>query len=152
MSAASPAVLPLHKEGIAFYEEVTKECRELMEAINSAALNSGHRPDELVEWSAGRSIGMVRKEYPSTEIRANLSFEHWGPAIKVSIRGHQEEELPFYPEESEIPLGVDLDDNMVAIFGEGKSFTPHELACYLAQSLRRCFPDVVLPCSTCGQG
>jgi len=150
MSAAAPAPLPLYREGLAFYEEVANELRRLVEAVNALALASGLSGDQLVEWAPGRSIGVIRKEYPSTEIRSDLEFEHWGPVIKVSIRGHQEEDLPFYPEDLEIPVGVDLDDNVVAIFGEGKSLTAHELACYLAQSLRRCFPGMVLPCKTCG--
>jgi hypothetical protein len=151
MSAASPAPLPLYKEGLVFYEELANESRSLMDAINAAALDSGLASEHLVEWVPGRGIGMIRKEFPSTEIRSILAFEHWGPVMKVSIRGHQEEDLPFYPEDLEIPLGVDLDDNVVAIFGEGRSLTPHELACYLAQSLRRCFPEMVLPCTSCGQ-
>ncbi len=151
MSAVSPAPLPLYKEGLAFYEEVASESRSLMEAINAAARDSGIPGEHLVEWAPGRNIGIIRKEHPSTEIRSCLSFERWGPVIKVSIRGHQEEDLPFYPEDLEMPLGVDLDGNVVAIFGEGRSFTPSELACFLAQSLRRCFPEMVLPCSTCGQ-
>jgi hypothetical protein len=100
-----------------------------------------------VEWAATRgAIHVVRKWYPSTEIEINLNFERWGPVIKTLVTGHQHEDLRFYPEEQEILLARDLDGKVVAVLGEGRSYSPRELACYLAQNLRRCFPDIALPC------
>jgi hypothetical protein len=65
--------------------------------------------------------------------------------IKISITGHQHEDLRFYPEEQEVPVARDLDGRTVAVFGEGRSFSPSEVAAYMAQRLRRCFPEMALP-------
>jgi hypothetical protein len=145
MSAAtSPAPLPLFREGLSFWEELARECRRHTDTINAAALDHGLPEDHLVEWAPGRDISLIRQHIPSTEVKLSLSFERWGPMIHGTIKGHQEEELRFYPEELEVPLGVD-DEGVVAIFGEGRSLSPRELACYLAQNFRRCFPGISLP-------
>ncbi len=88
---------------------------------------------------------MVRDSYPSTEISLRLTFEHWGPSISGSVRGYQDEDLRFYPEEFEFAIGSDEDDRAVAITGEGRSLSPHEFAKYLAQNFRRCYPGLCLP-------
>jgi hypothetical protein len=153
MSAASPAVLyrapiPLYQEGLAFWEELTRETQQHAQTINSAATEHGLDAGYWVEWKSGRNtIGIVRQMYPSTEITVGLSFERWGPVIKVSITGYQHEDLRYYPEEQEIAVARDLDGRTVAVFGEGRSYSPSEFASYLVQHLRRCFPDMVLPCS-----
>ncbi|HEY3940386.1 MAG TPA: hypothetical protein VGL97_23365 [Bryobacteraceae bacterium] len=146
MSAAtSPATVPLFREGLSFWEELARECKRHADAINTAALDHGLADDHLVECAPGRDIGLIRQHLPSTEIKLSLSFEHWGPMINGTIKGHQEEDLRFYPEELEVPLAVDPDEGVVAILGEGKSLSPRELACYLAQNFRRCFPGISLP-------
>ncbi len=147
MSAAvAPAPLPLLHEGLAYWEELVTECKRQMNAINAAAMDHGLSAADLIEWIPGRNLGMIRKQTPSTEITLNLSFKRWGPVISGEIRGHQEEDHRFYPEELEVPLGVD-EDGPVAIFDEGRSLSPHEFAVYLAQRFRRCFPDISLPCA-----
>ena len=73
-------------------------------------------------------------------------FEHWGPKIAGSVRGYQEEDLRFYPEEFEFTLASDEDDRMVAVTSEGRSLTPHEFAKYVAQNFRRSYPGISLPC------
>jgi len=144
-AAVSPAPLPLFHEGMAYWEQLNKECKLHLNAINTVAIDCGLPADHLIEWAPGRNIGMIRQRYPSTEVTVELSFEHWGPTVTVAIRDRQDEELRFYPEELEVPLGKD-EDGMVAILGEGKSLSPSEFACYLAQNFRRCFPGISLPC------
>ncbi len=91
------------------------------------------------------SIAMVRDTYPSTEVHLRLTFEHWGPSISGLVRGYQDEDLRFYPEEFEYAVGSDEDDRIVAITGEGRSLSAHELAKYVAQNFRRCYPGLCLP-------
>lgn len=150
MSAAIAyrAPLPLYEEGLAFWEELEQETQQHVKSINSVATAHGLEDFHLVEWKSGRGIiGIVRKWYPSTDITISLLFERWGPVIKVLVTGYQHEDLRFYPEEQEVPIARDLDGRTVAVLGEGRSYSPREFACYLAQHLRRCFPDMALPCT-----
>jgi hypothetical protein len=150
MSAAVTlrAPLPLYQEGLAFWEELVGECERHTHAINAVAISHGLEAAHLVQWKPGRgNLAMVRELYPSTEITASISFERWGPAIRVTVNGHQHEDLRFYPEEYEVAIARDLDGRTVAVFGEGRSYSPQELACLLSQRLRRCFPDMALPCN-----
>jgi len=150
MSAALAyrAPLPLYEEGLAFWHELERESEQHVKAINNVALTHGLDSGHLVEWKSGRStIGIVRKWYPSTDITISLDFERWGPVMKVLVTGHQHEDLRFYPEEHEVLIARDLDGRTVAMLGEGRSYSPHEFACYLAQHMRRCFPDMALPCT-----
>jgi len=144
-TATSPAPVPMLQEGLAYWEELVNECKRQINAINAAAMDHGLLTEHLIEWIPGRNLGMIRRETPSTEIKLNLCFENWGPVISGAIKGRQQEDLRFYPEELEVPLGQD-EDGMVAIFGEGKSLSPREFAGYLAQRFRRCFPEIALPC------
>jgi hypothetical protein len=150
MSAAvlSRAPLPLSREGSTFWEELMRETQQHAQAINSSATEHGLDAGYWVEWKSGRNMfGIVRQMYPSTEVTVSLSFERWGPVIKVAITGYQHEDLRFYPEEQEVPIARDLDGRTVAVLGEGRSYSPNEFASYLVQHLRRCFPDMALPCT-----
>ena len=150
MSAAIAyrAPLPLYEEASAFWEKLEQESQQHVKSINSVATAHGLEDFHLVEWKSGRGIiGIVRKWYPSTDITISLAFERWGPVIKVLVTGYQHEDLRFYPEEHEVPIALDLDGRTVAVLGEGRSYSPREFACYLAQHLRRCFPDMALPCT-----
>jgi putative N-acetylmannosamine-6-phosphate epimerase len=150
MSAAVAfrAPLSLHAEGLAFWQELINESERHVKAVNAAATARGLADSHLVEWKTGRGIiGIVRKWYPSTDITISLTFEHWGPVIKVLVTGYQHEDLRFYPEEQEVPIARDLDGRTVAVLGEGRSYSPTEFARYLVQHLRRCFPDLALPYS-----
>jgi hypothetical protein len=149
MSAATVgrAPLPLYHEGLAFWEQLARECQRHAETVNSIATDHGVDPSQLVELKfANNKIVFVRGVYPSTEITATLNFERWGPLIRIKVTGHQEGELRFYPEEQEVPIARDLDNRIVAVFGEGRSYSPSEVASYLAQHLRRSFPEMSLPC------
>jgi len=148
MSSAAPAPLPLFHEGSDYWENLGRECRRLMDAINAAAMNYGLPADYLVEWAPGTQIHLVRHRCPSTEVSLSISFERWGPTIHGTITGHEEEDLRFYPEELEVPLARDPDDEgVVAVLGEGRSLSAREFACFLAQNFRRCFPGMALPCT-----
>jgi hypothetical protein len=147
-AAAYRAPLPLYHEGLAFWEDLMRESEQHAKAINSVALAHGLEAGHLVEWKSGRGIiGIARKWYPSTDITVSLTFERWGPVIKVLVTGYQHEDLRFYPEEHEVVIARDLDGRTVAVLGEGRSYSPREFACYLSQHLRRCFPDLALPCA-----
>jgi hypothetical protein len=144
----APAPIPLHQEGLVFWEDLVRECEQHAQTINNLAAEHGLDAAHWVESKSARnSFSVIRKLYPSTEINANLSFEHWGPTIKVSITGQQHEDLRYYPEEHEVLLARDLDDRTVAVLGEGRSYSPQEFASYLGQHLRRCFPELALPCA-----
>lgn len=147
-AAARRAPLPLYHEGLAFWDELMRESEQHVKAINHMAVAHGLEAGHLVDWTSGRGIvTMVRKWYPSTDITISLTFERWGPAIKVLVTGYQHEDLRFYPEEHEVMIARDLDGRTVAVLGEGRSYSPREFACYLSQHLRRCFPEMALPCA-----
>jgi len=139
--------LPLYQEALAFWQELERESEQHVRGVNSVALEHGLDGAHLVDWKSGRGIiGIGRKWYPSTDITVSLSFERWGPVLKVLVTGYQHEDLRFYPEELEVLIARDLDGRTVAVMGEGRSYSPREFACYLIQHLRRCFPDMALPC------
>jgi hypothetical protein len=140
------APLPHYGEALAYWDELTLQCRRHVKAINAVIGDNQRSETESVQWQPGSlSVAMFRDSYPSTEIKLNLMFEHWGPKICGSIRGHQEKDLRFYPEEFEFGVCCDQDDNTVAVTSEGRGLSPHELAKYVAQNFRRCFPGVTLP-------
>ncbi len=153
MSAASPALayrplIPLSQEAQAFWQDLMHETQEHAQSINRAATGHGLDAAYWVEWKSGRNMfGIVRKMYPSTEIIVSLSFERWGPLIKVLVTGYQHEDMRYYPEEHEVLIARDLDGRTVAVLGEGRSYSPSEFASYLVQHLRRCFPAMALPCA-----
>lgn len=146
MSAVSRAPLPHYQEALAFWDELTLQCRRHVRAINAVVLENQLPEDHGVTWKPGPlGVGMVRAMHPSTEVKLRLEFEHWGPKICGSIRGHQEEDLRFYPEDFEFPIASDGDNRVVAITSEGRSMSPHEFAKYVAQNFRRCYPGLSLP-------
>jgi hypothetical protein len=147
MSAASkPAATPLFAEGTEYWQELVFELRHRIEQINQAAAQHGLPDDHFVRWLPGAGIRLMRSQCPSTGIDADLQFHSWGPAISGRITGYEDEESRFFPEEFEVIIAKDLDGAVVAVFDEGRSFAPRELAAYLTQHFRRCFPDIPLPC------
>jgi hypothetical protein len=147
MSAAALQPIPNYQDGLAYWDNLTLQCRRHVKAINAVLKDAEVPEDHLVSWKPGPlTVIMSRAQYPSTEVKLMLSFEHWGPKITAFVRGYQEEELRFYPEEFEFPIVKDTDDSAVSITPEGRSLSPHELAKYLAQNFRRCYSGVSLPC------
>lgn len=151
MSAVTvQAPLPMYQEAMAFWDELTLQCKRHVKAINAVILDNNIPESEGIRWEPGSlRAAMVRPASPSTEVNLNLQFEHWGARISGSVEGRQQEDLRFYPEEFEFAICCDEDERPVAISAEGRSLTPHELAKYLAQNFRRCFPGVSLPCPNC---
>jgi len=147
MSAAAVQIsVPLHQEGTQFWQKVIEHCRNHVEAINRAALSGGISPDSLVQLTSEPEIRMRKAGYPSTEVKASLSFFSWGPVIQCKVSGFRDANHSFLTKEFEIPIGRDLDGEVVGIYDEGRSFCPRDVACYLTQSFRVCFPSVALPC------
>ena len=147
MSAASkPAATPLFAEGTQYWQELVGELACQIEQINQAAAQHGLDDEHLVRWLPGAGVRLMRSQRPSTGIEADLHFQSWGPVISGAITGYADEESRFFPEEFEVMIAKDLDGAIVAVFDEGRSFSPHQLAAYLAQHFRRCFPEISLPC------
>ncbi len=143
-AAATPAPLPLFHEGSEYWKKLTEECQRQAEAINSVAAQNGLSNDHCVHCTTGSELRMLKSTYPSTLITVRMGFYSWAPMISVALTGDEVEKLEFFPEEFEMPVATDLDGTVIAIFDEGRSFSPQELATYLAQRLRRCFPGLCL--------
>jgi hypothetical protein len=142
MSAATleQKSVPMFHEGLTFWENLIDECRSRIQGINAAT-------GDAIRFDADRSGLCMRKESePSTVIRAGINFEVWGPIFSARITGQETPLRRFPTAEVETPLAQDLDGSVVAIFDEGRSFSPADLARYLMQSFRRSFPGVALPC------
>lgn len=148
-AAISMARIPLAQEGLSYWEELAEQCKRQTALINGALSNCGAGEDQMVKWVDGPEIRMVRTAYPTTAITMSLDLHSWGPMITGTINGRETRDLQFASEEFEFLVAKDLDDSTVAVFGEGRSFSPRELAAYVAQNFRRCYPELSLPCRAC---
>ncbi|MBV8808684.1 MAG: hypothetical protein JO033_08415 [Acidobacteriaceae bacterium] len=146
MSAATVAPAPLVREGNGFWQEFVARCKGHVESINAAASRHGYSQEELIEWRCDDHVQMMKSGFPSTAIKATIKFFGWGPLISGLVTGEQDPNLKFSAEEFELPIACDLDGEVVGVFDEGRSFSPQDLACYLTQNFRRCYPGVSLPC------
>lgn len=145
MSAAtSPALSPLFQKATKYWEDLIDECRKQTEAINACARNHGVSGEHLVELISGSCIQMRRSFPPSTRIEAGLSFLPWGPAITGTVTGYDDDGSSFGHEELELLIATDLDGSTIAIVEEGRSLSPEDVARYLTQNFRRCFPGISL--------
>jgi len=146
-AASASAPTPLYDEGQQFWMELITECKRYVECVNAAVSLHGIGADGLVTCAPGdASLEIEKASYPSTHVRLTLTFSPWGPAISATITGQQREGKAFLPQELELPIAIDLDDRTVAIYDEGRSFSPHEVASYLTQCFHRCYPRISLPC------
>jgi hypothetical protein len=93
----------------------------------------------------GAGFRIFRTTLPSTEVRVMMNFEAWGPVLGARVTGQESPDRRFSSFDVQIPLSHDLDGSFIAIFDEGRSFSAANVACYLLQNFRRCFPDIVLP-------
>jgi hypothetical protein len=143
-SAVAPA--PLLQEGMRFWEELTEECKKQIGALNRALADHGIIAADHVEFHSGQRLRLIRSRHPSTIIDVSLVVEHWGPVLRVCIAAHEASRLGLLQEEFEMPLATDVDGCIVGVFDEGRSLCPRELASYLAQHFRHCFPRISLPC------
>lgn len=145
-AAAMQQPIPLFHEAMRFWEDLVNECRRLTDAINTAVSSGGRTLDQLVLCDTERDIRMFKKGSPSTDVSVRLDFHSWGPVLLAAINGEQISGRKFKTAELEIPIARDLDGSVVAIFDEGRSFSAQDLTRFLAQSFRRCFPEITLPC------
>ncbi|HEY7212747.1 MAG TPA: hypothetical protein VH477_20880 [Bryobacteraceae bacterium] len=143
-AAALSAMNPLVSEGNDFWRDLGEECRRQIETINTIVAEKGLSPDHCVVCSAGPELRMAKTANPSTIVKLIIGFYPWGPMLSLSITGHQTDDWEFFPEECEMPLAMDGDGSIIAIYDEGRSFSPRELATYLTQAFRRCFPGVCI--------
>ena len=147
MSAvAAQSTVPLYFEGTRFWQELIEECKRHVQAINSAAVARGVSLDSLVQIQPGSEIQMSKRGYPSTDVKGRLEMFAWGPVIQCTIAGARDAEHRLLTCEFEMPIARDLDGKTVAIFDEGRSFSPAEVASYLTQAFRGCFRNIPLPC------
>jgi hypothetical protein len=146
-TALARSASPSREEWVGYWEQFNEECRKQIASINATLTGHGKSPADCVQCHCGPELRLSRLRYPSTEIKAVLAFEQWGSSISVRITGHQTPELGFYPEEAEFPLARDLNGSIIAIYDEGRSLEARELASYLTQHFRRCYPRITLPCS-----
>lgn len=145
MSAAtSPALSPLYQKATKYWEELVEECKKQTEAINACAKKHGFSDEHLIELICGSCIQMRRSHLPSTRIEAGLSFLPWGPAVTGTVTGYDDDGTSFGHEEFELLIATDLDGSIIAIVEEGRSLLPGDVARYLTQNFRRCFPGVSL--------
>jgi hypothetical protein len=75
-----------------------------------------------------------------------LRFLASGPEIAVVVRSQKNDGKNNLPKQFELPIAMDLDDSVVAIYDEGRSFSPHQVASYLATHFHQCYGNVVFPC------
>jgi len=145
-AAPAPTPTPLRAEGARFWENLIRESRRQTEAINRLLSDNGKHRDYFVECVEGQNLQLVRSRYPTTTAQVNIAFEQWGPVLNLSVTGHQTPHLAFHQQEFELPIAADGDGSIVAIYDEGRGFSPREMACFVLQFFRRCFPGMSLPC------
>lgn len=143
-AAAISAPTPLYLEGNEYWKQLLDECKRQTEVINSVVSEKGLSSDYYVQCTTGPELRMLKSANPSTTVKLIIGFYAWGPMLSLAITGHQSDDWEFFPEECEMPVATDTDGAIVAIFDEGRSFSPRELAAYLTQAFRRCFPGVCL--------
>jgi hypothetical protein len=148
MCAASAAVpSPLYNEGKQYWSELTNECKRYVECVNATLGQNGIGADGLVTFASTQdSLDMFRLGFPSTHVKLTLNFQSWGPVISATITGQERAGKGFSTQELELPIAIDLDSRTVAIYDEGRSFSPREVASYFTQSFHRCYPLISLPC------
>ncbi len=145
MSAATiSAPIPLFQEANQYWQELINECKHYTDTINAVLAECGVPEDHRVIWTTGSQMQISRSQLPSTKVQFNMQFYPWGPMISGTVTGDQADDLKFAPEEFDLVIAKDLDDSVVAIIDEGRSLCPREVALFLIQHLRRCFPCISL--------
>jgi hypothetical protein len=145
MSAATiSAPIPLFQEANQFWQELINECKHYIDSINAILAEHSVPEDDRVLLATGPQMQISRSHLPSTKVQFNMQFYPWGPMISGTVTGDQDEDLKFAPEEFDFIIAKDLDDAVVAIIDEGRSLSPKEVALFLIQHLRRCFPCISL--------
>ncbi len=149
-AAAAPTIARLSQEGKCYWEDLVSECKRQAQAINAVVSEHGFGGSDLVQCRPGPDLHLAKPQCPSTSVKVRINYCSWGPMIDAVVTGYEDEDLQFCPEELTIPIARDLDGRVVAIFEEGRSFSPCELATFFMQNFRRCFPGLSLPCEPLG--
>ncbi|MBV8828132.1 MAG: hypothetical protein JO108_02770 [Acidobacteriaceae bacterium] len=146
--SAAPAVaqVPLTTEGTQFWKDLTAECESKVEFLNRSLLSRGLHEEDLVTIAPGSELHISKSGKYCVDISARIDFCSWGPVISGAVRGCGAGDADFSAREFEFPIARDGDGSVVAIYDQGKSFSPLDLSCYLMQNLRRCYPNLTLPC------
>lgn len=145
MTAMASARVPLSEEGLTFWTDLTAECHRYTAAVNDAISTRDLAPEQFLQWTHGRELLICKHGCPSTTVQLSMEFLSWGPVIRARVTGEQTRGVEFRPEEWEVTVSKDLDGAVVAIFDEGRSFSPHDLARYVIQAFHRAYPGVSLP-------
>ena len=146
MTAAAAAQAPLYRQGEFYWRELIAACQRQAEAINAVAAQHGVPQGHRLQIGPGPDLHIFTSHCPSTSVRLRINYCSWGPMIDGVVTGFEDEDHEFCPEEFTVQLAKDLDGSTVAIYEEGRSFSAKELATFVMQSFRRCYPAVSLPC------
>src|SRR5579884_2291767 len=146
MTAAAAAQAPLSQEGGLYWQEFVNTCRHQADAMNAVASEHGVPHGHLIQCRSGSDLHIFTSQCPSTTVKLSINYCSWGPMIDGVITGFEDDDHEFCPEEFTVQLAKDLDGSTVAIYEEGRSFSARELAAFVMQSFRRCYPAVALPC------
>lgn len=144
MTAAVRVQAPLALEGVAFWDTLVAECDRQIGATNRVISAYGLPPDQLLEFTHQREVQIRKPAPPSASTQLSIDFFSWGPVIRGKTNG-REKDSEFSLGQWDMPIAKDLDGTVVAIFDEGRSFSPKDLARYLIQGFRRYYPAVSLP-------
>lgn len=131
--------------GTRFWVKLSEECERQINAINTVLKDHGDDPEQWLHWTAGDDIRISACSGPATRIYSRLGFRSWGPVINATMDCYEADGTRL-TEEIEVPIAVDGDGEIVGLFDQGRSISPCELAAYLIQHFRHCFPAVSLPC------
>lgn len=131
--------------GARFWEMLCQESQRQIEAVNQALKEHGDAAERWLQWSLGDDLRISACSGPSTRIYARLGFRAWGPVINATMDCYEADGTRL-TEEIEIPIAEDGEGGIVGLFDQGRSISPAELAAYLTQHFRHCFPSVTLPC------
>ena len=144
MTAAAMVRAPLTLEGLAFWEELITECDRYTAAINGVISAQGLGTEHLLDFTRDRGLHIRKCASPSASTSLAIEFFSWGPVIRGKLSG-REQDSDVCLKEWEVPLARDLDGTVVAIFDEGRSFSPEDLARYVIQGFRCYYPALSLP-------
>ncbi len=146
MSAAASARTPLSQEGGEYWANLIAECQRRTQAINAVASQHGVPADSLIECRSGPHLNIFKPGCRLTSVKVSINYCSWGPMIDGIVTGLEDDDTEILPEEFTLQIAHDLDGSVIAIYDEGRSFSARELATFLMQSFRRCFPGLSLPC------
>ena len=146
-AASAAAPVRLYAEAKQFWRELTEECQRYVNCINATLSQNGIDADGLLECTAGAdTLQIIKARTPSTVVNLTLNLYASGPVILATVRSQRNDGKNALPKEFELPIAMDLDNSVVAIYDEGRSFSPHEVASYLTTHFHCCYSGISFPC------